>query len=335
MFFSFKNWVFSTILQIILAFNPMNRRIVYLILVGFLCNPFNSFSQDSIPIKPDLNETNFLKFQDHFFKALAQKSIYNYRVAVTNLEKCNELKPNDISVLFELSKNYLMMKRFLEAEEYAKQALTLEPENYWVLEHLSKVYIASRNIKKAILIHEKIAQQNSKEREMLVYLYFQNNELEKSKELLLVLEKENQLTTNLIHFRKQFIVSKSVKKTTKVKSLQELIKEFEANKSFESLYKILTLSANSNTNILLSYSEVGLALFPAQAFVYLMNAKALNQKQNFKKAIEQLTNGLDFVIDNKKLEADFYDEKAISYKGLGNDKEAIKNKNKALALRKK
>ncbi len=313
----------------------MKQRIVYLILAGLLCNPYVSFSQDSIPISPDLNEANFLKFQDHFFKALAQKSIYNYRVAVSNLEKCNELKPKDISVLFELSKNYLMMKRFLEAEEYAKQALALAPDNYWILVHLSKVYVASRNIKKAILTHEKIVKQNPKEREKLVYLYFQNNDLEKSKELLLVLEKEHQLTAGLIHFRKEFVKSKSVKKINKVKGLQELIKDFETNKSFESLYKILTLSANSNTNVLLSYSQIGLDLFPAQAFVYLMNARALNQNHNFKKAIEKLTFGLDFVIDNNKLEADFYDEIAKSYKGLGNEKEAIKHKNKALALRKK
>ena len=94
------------------------------------------------------------------------------------------------------------------------------------------------------------------------------------------------------------------------------------------------MTSNKNTNVLLSYSNVGLELFPAQAFVYLMNGKALNQNKDFKKAIEQLTNGIDFVIDDTTLEADFYDELAKSYNGLGNSKEAIKNKNKALALRK-
>jgi tetratricopeptide (TPR) repeat protein len=313
----------------------MRSRIVYFILVGFVYNPFISFSQDSIPKTENLKEENFLRFQDHFFKALAQKAIYNYKIAIRNLEKCNELKPKDVSVLFEMSKNYFLQKKFFEAEEYANQAIAIEPDNYWVLEHLSNIYMVSRNIKKAIPIREKIAKKNPKEREKRIYLYYQNNQVLKAKMLLSELEEEHQLTPGLISFKKRFIAPVSVKKETKFLGLQDLIEEFETNKSFESLHKILTLSVNTNTNVLLSYSHRGLELYPAQAFVYLMNAKAQNQHQNFKKAIEQLTNGIDFVIDNKMLEADFYDEMAKSYTGLGNKKEAIKNKNKALAIRKK
>jgi tetratricopeptide (TPR) repeat protein len=313
----------------------MRSRIVYFILVGFVYNPFISFSQDSIPKTENLKEENFLRFQDHFFKALAQKAIYNYKIAIRNLEKCNELKPKDVSVLFEMSKNYFLQKKFFEAEEYANQAIAIEPDNYWVLEHLSNIYMVSRNIKKAIPIREKITKKNPKEREKRIYLYYQNNQVLKAKMLLSELEEEHQLTPGLISFKKRFIAPVSVKKETKFLGLQDLIEEFETNKSFESLHKILTLSVNTNTNVLLSYSHRGLELYPAQAFVYLMNAKAQNQHQNFKKAIEQLTNGIDFVIDNKMLEADFYDEMAKSYTGLGNKKEAIKNKNKALAIRKK
>jgi len=313
----------------------MRSRIVYFILVGFVYNPFISFSQDSIPKTENLKEENFLRFQDHFFKALAQKAIYNYKIAIRNLEKCNELKPKDVSVLFEMSKNYFLQKKFFEAEEYANQAIAIEPDNYWVLEHLSNIYMVSRNIKKAIPIREKIAKKNPNEREKRIYLYYQNNQVLKAKMLLSELEEEHQLTPGLISFKKRFIAPVSVKKETKFLGLQDLIEEFETNKSFESLHKILTLSVNTNTNVLLSYSHRGLELYPAQAFVYLMNAKAQNQHQNFKKAIEQLTNGIDFVIDNKMLEADFYDEMAKSYTGLGNKKEAIKNKNKALAIRKK
>jgi len=314
----------------------MRVQVFTFFLLGFICGTIPIFSQDSIPKSTNLKEDNFLKFQNHFFKALAQKSIYNYRIAIQNLEKCNEIKPKDVSVLFELSKNYLMLKRFFEAEEFAKQALAIEQDNYWVLAHLSKLYVASRNIKKAIPIHEKIAIQNPKEREKLVYLYYQNNELEKAKRLLSDLEEQGHLTSGLLNFKKRFLKPVSVTKNAGIhKDLKGLIKEFEANKSFETLYKILTLSARTNTNTLWDYSQIGLELYPAQAVVYLMNAKALNQKNNFKKAIEQLANGVDFVIDNNMLAADFYEEMAKSYEGLGNKKQAIKNKNKALALRKK
>ena len=312
----------------------MKLSITSFFLLIFLWNPFAGFSQDSIPISPNLKEENFLQFQDHFFKALAQKSIYNYRVAIENLEKCNELKPNDVSVLFELSKNYLMMKQFLEAEQYAQQALKIAPDNYWVLEHLGTIYLASSNIKSAIVIQEKIVEINPKGKEKLVFLYFQNNQLEKAKMLLAALEKENQLTPNLIQFSKRFFKKVVQKTAIKSENFQDLIAKFESDKSFETLRKIVTLPTITNKQLLF-YSNKGLEFFPAQAFVYLMNAKALNQNNNYKKAIEQLSNGIDFVIDDKNLEADFYEELAISYGKLGNEKEAIKNKNKALALRKK
>jgi tetratricopeptide (TPR) repeat protein len=311
----------------------MRRRSIYLILVGLLCNPFIGFSQDSIPAPSDIKEENFLKFQEHFFNALSQKSIYNYKIAIQDLEACNQLRPKNVAVFFELSKNYVLLKKYFEAEEYAIQALAIEPENYWILKHLSKLYRASSNIKKAIPIHEKIAEQNDKEREKLVYLYYQDNQLNKAKEILRDLENQDQLTPKLLKFKKIFVKTTVVKKRNSVEELSQLIKEFESHKSFESLYKILTLS--TNTTILLAYSQIGLELYPAQAFVYLMNGRAQNQNRNFKKAIEQLTNGIDFVIDNSTLEADFYDEIATGYSGLGDEKLAIKNKNKALALRKK
>ena len=312
----------------------MKLSITSVFLIFFFCNSSIGFSQDSIPNTQNLKEDNFLKFQDYFFKALAQKAIYNYRIAIENLEKCNELKPKDVSVLFELSKNYLLLKRFLEAEEFANQALKIEPKNYWVLQHLGKIYLTSNNIKSAITVQEKLVKINPKEREKLVYLYFQNNQLDKAKEIIAILESEDQLTPDLEQFKKRFFKKDLNSSTKKANTLEDLITKFESDKSFETLRKIVTLPT-INTKQLLFYTNKGLELFPAQAFVYLMNARALNKSSNYKKAIEQLNNGIDFVIDNRNLEADFYDELATSYTGLGNLKEATKNKNMALTLRKK
>ncbi|NVK51801.1 MAG: hypothetical protein HWD85_02625 [Flavobacteriaceae bacterium] len=293
-----------------------------------------SIAQDSIPISPDLKEKNELNFQDSFFKALAQKAIFNYQVAIDNLERCNELQPKNVSVLFELSKNYLFLKKYLEAEMYAKEALQIEPKNYWVLQHLSDIYIKSRAIKKAIEVQKQLVVQNPKERRKLVYLYAQNNQLEMAKKILLAMEKEHVLTADLKLFKKRFFKKENIKKKPEPTGLKELIDEFEASKSFKSLLKVLHLLAKTKDKRLLAYSNKGLTYFPAQPVLYLMNAKALNNNKQYKKAIEQLTIGIDFVIDTPNLEANFYDELAISYKALGNEKEAIKHKNKALALRK-
>ena len=66
------------IIQNLLKIKIMSKRIVLFVFLGLLYNPFFSFSQDSIPITKDITEENEIKFQEHFFKSLSEKSIKNY-----------------------------------------------------------------------------------------------------------------------------------------------------------------------------------------------------------------------------------------------------------------
>lgn len=76
----------------------------------------------------------------------------------------------------------------------------------------------------------------------------------------------------------------------------------------------------------LKNSEKALSLYPAQPIFYLQLAKAFNKNTKAKKAIESLEFGLDYLIDNPKMETDFYIEMAKAYAML-NDK---KNQEKYL-----
>ena len=60
-----------------------------------------------------------------------------------------------------------------------------------------------------------------------------------------------------------------------------------------------------------------------------MNGKALNLQKSYKKALESLQNGIDFVIDDATMEASFYKQMAAAYQGLGKTKEAEKFRKKA------
>ena len=53
-------------------------------------------------------------------------------------------------------------------------------------------------------------------------------------------------------------------------------------------------------------------LFPTQPNYYFYAGLGYNQLKNYKKAKENLENGLDFVIEDLKLEADFYEQLVIS-----------------------
>ena len=71
-----------------------------------LCTSFLSFSQndDGLQILEDSDDI-LIKFENHFFEALKYKAIGNYSRAITELEKCQQLFPDDESVDFEFSKN--------------------------------------------------------------------------------------------------------------------------------------------------------------------------------------------------------------------------------------
>ena len=64
-----------------------------------------------------------------------------------------------------------------------------------------------------------------------------------------------------------------------------------------------------------------------------MHGKALNKLKKYAEAIPHLKNGLDYVIDNTNMEADFYEELSLSYKGLRKNTEASKYYNLALEKR--
>jgi tetratricopeptide (TPR) repeat protein len=75
-----------------------------------------------------------------------------------------------------------------------------------------------------------------------------------------------------------------------------------------------------------------LELFPTQSDFYFYSGLGYNQLKEFKKAKSILENGLDFVIENKVLEANFYKQLIISCENLNDNakKELYNNKLKQL-----
>lgn len=313
----------------------MNKRIVILVVLGLLSNPFMSFSQDSIPAAKDLSEEKELEFQQFFFKALSEKSITNYDKAIKNLEKCNEILPNSTSVLFEFSKNYLFLNKTFQAKEFIKKALLQKPDNIWMLSHLVAIHKKERDFKSAIDIQEKIVQMDASKRDDLVYLFLQNRNYEKAVDLMNVLESEKGLSRNLRNLKSSLEKRRpSLVKEKELTDLKGLIESFTNNtSSFSTLKSILEKSDKEDKEIFDKYSEEAITLFPAQPFAYLMRGRSLNYQKAYKKALTMLESGIDFVIDNTSLEAQFCDEMAKAYEGLKNITKATEFKNRAKKLR--
>jgi len=147
-----------------------------------------------------------------------------------------------------------------------------------------------------------------------------------------LLQYENVLTSDLKKIKERLKTRKTPEqKVLKLNDISILQQKFQKDKSYETLEQILKIS-ESNISILLKYSKEGIALFPAQPFVYLMKASALNSQKMYKDALTTLKNGIDFVIE-EQMQRDFYLEMANSYKGLGDVDEENNYKEKAKQLK--
>jgi len=78
-----------------------------------------------------------------------------------------------------------------------------------------------------------------------------------------------------------------------------------------------------------SLATEGLEFFPAQALLYLLNGVANIGMNEPEIAVESLEEGLDFVLDDPRMERDFYDQLGKAYRAMGSTKKADEYKQKA------
>lgn len=292
--------------------------------------------------KDTRKEDRDLQFQTFFFEALKQKAINNFGKAIENLEQCYQIDSTSLAVEFEFSKNYLTLKNYFEAEIFINKALEKDAENVHLLNHKVLVNKSQRNFSEAIKVQKLLIEINPKYTENLVLLYIQNKEYINAEHLIIKVE-ENALSSTKIIGYKRYLKSRELSgnqlitsKKTSVEStnLEALKKQFEKTKAYKTLQEILKKEAeNTLFELLYTDSKNGLELFPSQPFLYKMNGLASNKLGKYNEAIAVLTIGIDFVIDNNDLEADFYEQLSISYEGLNNKNEALKYRQKAVQLR--
>ncbi len=291
-----------------------------LLFVAFVVMSNTIVAQDSIPIAKDLTEEKELEFQQFFFKALSEKSIGNYQNAIQNLENCNQILQNDVSVYFEFSKNYLLLKEYLQAQEYIQRAIEKQPKNIWLLKHQVSILDNQRNYSEAIEIQEKVVALDRKEKEGLATLYVKSRNYKKALEIIAEIEKNRPLSSRLRYFKKFYgnrVVKK--KKEPQKNTLDALKERFEESKTFESLNAILKAVKSGDER--LSYLNKGLQLFPAQAILYFQKGKFLFEKEQYQETITVLESGIDFVIEDSMLK-EFYQLLLKSHQKTGNkDKE--------------
>lgn len=280
-----------------------------------------TFANDEID-----KEKLYLDFKSSFIDALRHKNIENYDKALESLAKCETIYPENVPMLFEKAKNHFLLKQYVEAHYYCEKALSIEPENFWIMALSRDVYEKEYNYPIAIEIQKKLYIKKKSEADNLLKLYYRTKNKREGLALVNEIEQKNINVLNIEFYEKYFnpktIVApkKALQNETLNKdNLNDLKTVFALNKEYKVLQKILSKEAKEKQfDKLLSDSDIGLSLFPAQAKVYLYRGIALNGLEKFKEAIIILESGLDFVFDNSLLTTAFYNELIIAYTKTNN-----------------
>ncbi len=305
---------------------------ILFILLSILTS-FFSFSQvDTLSI-----EDKHIAFQEHFINASKFKAIENYQKAIYELESCRELIDRDSLdiVHYELARNYFLMGNYEQSLFFVEMALEPQPDNFWYLRLAKEASYKNYNYSKAIFYQKQLIANKPALKEDLVLLYIQANAIDDAEKLILELESESYHSSKLDHY-KDIVNKKSgkaVKKAPAKKDLNALKADFEKSYEYRDLIEILRQELeNQNFSEALRYVNTGLDLYPSQPNLYYYKAIVLYEMDDFRKSIEVLELGLDFIFDNNDLLKKYYLLFSKNYDALKDfDKKKIYNQ-KALDL---
>ncbi len=273
------------------------------------------------------------EFQNAFYEALLQKGIENYDKAITALEKCKKLQPENAVVYSEMGKNYLPQKKYKDAYDSFEKASTIDPKNMWFWVGMYDVCYETKDYNQAIVIVNKLIEFKKEYKEDLVSLYMNTQQFDKALDLI------NQLNTTvgkteLRENYKRQILSVAKYQTSEKDNLMDQIKKYpkeEANYiALIFLYsesnqeeKALEVAKQLETEIPTSdWAQVSLFKFhlnnnDGRNAVFAMNKVFESSKIDNKIKHRMLNEFLIFVKDKPEFDKDL--EKAISY--FDNDKE--------------
>jgi tetratricopeptide (TPR) repeat protein len=154
----------------------MKKTVSFFLFLVLLCNPAALLAQT----EPEEIKTETDKFQDYFYESLKQKGIENYDKAITALEQCLKLKPNDATIYSELGKNYFGLKNFEESYASFEKATQIDPKNKWFWVGMYEASYAAKNYNQALISVNKLIVFDETYKEDLISIYMVTQQYDKA-----------------------------------------------------------------------------------------------------------------------------------------------------------
>ncbi len=301
----------------------MKKTVSFFLFLVLLCNSASLLAQtEPEEIKPETD-----KFEDYFYESLKQKGIENYDKAITALEQCSKIKPNDATVYFELGKNYLGLKDYEHAYSSFEKATQIDPKNKWFWVGMYDVNYQTKNYNQAIITVNKLIEFDEVYKEDLVSLYINTQQFDKA--LVLINEMNDKVgKSERRELYKTQILSQGKYKNAEIDNLIEQInKNPKEESNYIALIKLYTENNDTQKAIETTrkleaeipsseWAQVGLFKYyldknEGSKAITSMNAVLSSTKIDSKIKHRILNEFLNFVNKNPQYAPDL--EKAISY----------------------
>ena len=260
----------------------------------------------------------------------------NVNDRIENLEERVKSNPEDESNYLRLIFRYSETGETKKAFDAAKRLLQLNPESQLVHLALYKFYLDENDTENAIksmkvVLTSPVIKPEAKTKVLNDFVKFvgQNPEYESDLIEITSLVSEDKSVKTLLELGAYYL--KANEKEKALSYYEDALKQ-EPNE-FKIIRDVLLLQIDLNKdNQAVKKSIEALEIFPAQPIFYLINGVANNKIKQPEKAIESLELGLDYVVENPKMEADFYYQLSIAYKQINNISQSETFAKKAAAL---
>ncbi len=219
----------------------MKKTVSFFLFLVLLCNSALLLAQtEPESIVPETD-----KFQDYFYESLKQKGIENYDRAITALEYCLKLKPNDAVVYSEMGKNYFGLKNYEQSYSSYEKAAQIDPKNKWYWAGMYEVNYQTKNYNQAIITVNKLIEFNDSYKDDLVSLYMYTQQFDKALVLINELNEKVGKSDRRELYKAQILSQGKFKNT----EIDNLIAQIKLNPKEESNYVALIKLYSENNEI--------------------------------------------------------------------------------------
>ncbi|MFD1062524.1 tetratricopeptide repeat protein [Winogradskyella litorisediminis] len=261
----------------------------------------------------------------------------NADVEIENLKNRISANPNNENNYLQLIYRYGQTGQAKEAYDTAKQLLSVKPDSKFVHLALYKFYLEEGKVDDAVasmklVLNASEIDEQSKSKVLKDFVAFVKKNPQYQKDLIeatdgVDTQKDTESLSNLGTY-----YLKSGDKAKALQNYKEALKQ--SPNDFKLLRDIILLQIDlKQFNDALKQSENALELYPAQPILYLLNGVSNINLNNPKNAIDSLEMGLDFLVENPKMERDFYLQLSQAYGATNNNVKSKAFAKKAEAIK--